>query len=214
VQVDVLVQRLDAAGSATFVTNSSVDLRNIAKNNKQCAFLHPLSFDFDFGSIAHVDDMKQNSLPWSATVSSEFDAEVSLLAFPYDDNTTRAERAELAQTYGERVSTLVVASTESYDKAGLADAVYTSSTRVIEQQELRAAYSARGGVGADGVSVVCDAACHHLGGMYQSWHPHVVLEWNVTATAGNSLSVWADVAGSTWGKPLRIIDERRYFAVS
>ena len=42
----------------------------------------------------------------------------------------------------------------------------------------------------------------------------MVVAWRVAAALGNDASPWALVAKSTWGKPLTVYDERRYFAVS
>jgi hypothetical protein len=178
--------------------------------------LHPLEYDIKFGGFANqtVEDLKQNSIPFEATIKSEFDADISMIAFPYDDNvTSRADRAAIATQYGDRI----VSTTEvgAYIRQTNPDYYYQAgySGRQLLGYELETAWEARyGGTGA--ARPLCDAECVALGGAYKSWHVTTVIEWNFTKSVGNTNSLWADAQLSTYGKPLRMYDERRYFAVT
>jgi hypothetical protein len=214
VEIDVAITQYDVSGTTTYVMNATVDMHNkFDVGDTACSFLHPLKYDFKFGGFNNqtIDDMKQNSITFEATIQSEFDADISMIAFPYDDNiTTRGERAGIATQYGDRLLSPTTAG--SYIEQKSRDYFYDSPARDrdIIGYELSAAWDSK----TQQVVPMCDAACVAAGGKYQSWHVTTVVEWNFTKSTGNPNSLWADVITSTYGKPLRMFDEKRNFAVT
>ena len=234
VAVDIIVQEFDNTGSTTFVANQTLDMHNVFEPETRCVPVHPLIYKTRFGGFQNESFLAQDSLPWDMRIAAEFDAEISMLAFPHDDNTTsRADRKELTIRYGERLVALTETGAYPADTNEARDWMYQETERLIDEYSLRTVYDARyDGLGmgtpADHITRICDDACVARGGEYKGWQPHVVLEWNITNTrsnlknpvlanlnrGSNPNSIWHLVDQSTYGQPLRLTDERRYFAAS
>ena len=233
VRLDFLVQEIDVTGTTTWVSNVTLEMKQSTTNDpdpyQRCVPLHALRFETKFGNNHNVSDFAQNSIPWEMRIAAEFDAEISLLAFPGDDNVTlRSERQDLTWNYGERLVSQFTEGSIVGDPRSARDWEYESTYRVVDEYALATVYDPRYGgktvnASESHVTRMCDEACEAQGGKFQSWQPHVVVEWNITETGrkrtpgdygGNPNSRWKQVRRSTFQKELHVKDERRYFAVT
>lgn len=231
VSLNFLIQEIDVTGTTTWVSNETMALKRTSPTDpyQLCAPLHALRFETKFGNYHNVSDFVQNSIPWEMRIAAEFDADISLLAFTGDDNVTlRSERQDLTWNYGERLVSQFTEGSIVNNPKFARDWIYESTYRVVEDYALATVYDPRyGGKTANAseahLTRMCDDECEAKGGKFQSWQPHVVVEWNISETGlkrvpgdfgGNPNSRWVHVRRSTYQKELHVKDERRYFAVT